>query len=257
MTFSITLEWFLHYIRQLIRLWLRINIKMRSYIALLLVGILVIGLNQSSFSQDRRDKKAVKVEDEPAKQVVQFSGIIKDLYNGQPIPFVTVYVDKIFRGTITNIDGFFSFAVAKGDSIVIRSVGYKQEKLQIPTALKGDSYHVMYGLESDTILLDEVVIYPWSRIHFRQHFINLEIPDDLQQLAEETFTKSSLEEFGQYLDYDGGENFDQFISDYVGEIYYQGQSAPIQLLNPFAWAQFVKAIKAGKFKREKKDVIKY
>jgi hypothetical protein len=188
------------------------------------------------------------------KGIVQFSGIIKDLATGQPLPFATVYVDKVFRGTITNLDGFFSFVVEKGDSIVIRSVGYKEKRLQIPHTLEGDSYHVMYALPADTILLDEVVIYPWpTRQQFRQAFINLEVPDDLQELAEQTFANASLADFSLITDYDGNENFDQFVNNYVAEIYYQGQSAPIQLMNPFAWAQFIKAIKAGKFKRKDKD----
>ncbi|MEZ5007748.1 MAG: carboxypeptidase-like regulatory domain-containing protein [Chitinophagales bacterium] len=231
---------------------------MKQYIQILTFGLLMFLFANPISAQNNKDKKSdPEVVTPTKKEVVQFSGIIRDITDGTPIPFATVYVDKIFRGTISNIDGFFSMAVAKGDSIVIRSVGYKEERLQIPPNLKGDSYHLLYALENDTIMLDEVVIYPWSKLHFRQHFINLEIPDDLQQLAEETFAKSTLAEFSEWTDYDGNENFDQFINNYVGEIYYQGQSAPIQLLNPFAWAQFVKAIKAGKFKRSKKDVIKY
>lgn len=221
----------------------------------LLISILVFFINDS-FGQDRKEKKNGKKEEVEVKKkdVIQFSGIIRDLDNGQPIPFATIYVDKVFRGTISNMDGFFSFAVDKGDSIVIRSVGYKQAMLQIPEELNSNSYHVMYALESDTILLDEVVIYPWNKLHFRQHFINLEIPDNLQQLAEETFAKATLADFSEWTDYDGTENFDVFINNYVGEIYYQGQSAPIQLMNPFAWAQFIKAIKEGKFKRKKKEM---
>ena len=47
------------------------------------------------------------------RDVVQFSGIIKDISTGQPIPFATVYVDKIYRGTITNLEGFFSWCRVK------------------------------------------------------------------------------------------------------------------------------------------------
>lgn len=192
------------------------------------------------------------------EHIVQFSGIIKDLNTGEPLPFATIYVDKKYRGTITNLDGFFSFVVEKGDSMVIRSVGYKEKRLQIPPKLVGDSYHVMYALEADTILLDEVVIYPWpTRQQFRQAFINLEVPDDLQELAIQTFENARLEDFSLFTDYDGNENFDQFVNNYIGEVYYQGQSAPIQLMNPFAWAQFIKAIKAGKFKRKDKRDDEY
>ncbi len=224
----------------------------------LLVMISIPVFAQQQDKKDRKNEKEEEVVEQPyRREIVQFSGIIKDVDNGQPIPFATIYVDKVFRGTISNMDGFFSFAVAKGDSIVIRSVGYKEARLQIPFELTQNSYHVMYGLEGDTIMLDEVVIYPWNKLTFKQHFINLEIPDDLQKLAEETFAKANLADFSEWTDYDGTENFNLFINNYVGEIYYQGQSAPIQLMNPFAWAQFIKAIKAGKFKREKKDVIKY
>lgn len=214
-------------------------------IRLLIITLLALTtmlVNDAAAQERKRDR-----------DIVQFSGIVRDVSTGEPIPFVTVFIDKKFRGTITNLDGFFSFVAQKGDSIVIRSVGYREERLQIPEELSGDSYHVMYGLEADTILLDEVVIYPWpSRQQFRQHFINLEVPEDLQDLARQTFERATLEDFSLLTDYDGNENFDQFVNKYVGEVYYQGQSAPIQLMNPFAWAQFIKAIKEGKFKRKDK-----
>jgi hypothetical protein len=238
------------------------NLRHTPFVRFFVAVLMLFAVVQEAYAQqpekkDRKNDKEEEVIEPYRREIVQFSGIIKDLDNGQPIPFATIYVDKVFRGTISNMDGFFSFAVAKGDSIVIRSVGYKEARLQIPFELSGNSYHVMYGLEGDTIMLDEIVIYPWNKLHFKQHFINLEIPDDLQELAEETFAKANLADFSEWTDYDGTENFDLFINNYVGEIYYQGQSAPIQLMNPFAWAQFIKAIKAGKFKREKKDVIKY
>ena len=50
---------------------------------------------------------------------------------------------------------------------------------------------------------------------------------------------------------DGGMNYQNFIDQTVSKLYYAGQTQPISVLNPFAWAQFIKAWQDGKFKRKK------
>jgi len=37
-------------------------------------------------------------------------------------------------------------------------------------------------------------------------------------------------------------------------LYYIGQTQPITVLNAFAWAEFIKAWKEGKFKRKKNEL---
>ncbi len=214
------------------------RLKVPKNIVLVLVGLF---LSISTFASERP----------PKGKVIQFSGIIHDELSGDPVVFATIYVKGEHRGTVSNTQGFFSFAVREGDTIVYRSIGYKTAEVVIPIDVEKSSYSVIRNLERDNLILDEVVIYPWpSKQLFRQAFLDLEVPDDLVELAKENFEKANLRDFNLITNYDGDENFDQFVKTYVGEVYYQGQSAPIQLLNPFAWAQFAQAVKRGDFKKK-------
>ncbi|MEZ5147563.1 MAG: hypothetical protein R2759_10920 [Bacteroidales bacterium] len=47
-------------------------------------------------------------------------------------------------------------------------------------------------------------------------------------------------------------NFDWSMQQQQNRLYYIGQTQPITVLNPFAWAQVIKAWQEGKFKRDKK-----
>ena len=40
------------------------------------------------------------------KAVVQFSGVIKDSLSQSPIPYCAVYIERQYRGTLTNAEGF-------------------------------------------------------------------------------------------------------------------------------------------------------
>jgi hypothetical protein len=55
----------------------------------------------------------------------------------------------------------------------------------------------------------------------------------------------------EVLAMDGTENFNQQMKQYAQSQYWAGQSQPIQLLNPIAWAAFFKALKNGDFKKRK------
>ncbi len=50
---------------------------------------------------------------------------------------------------------------------------------------------------------------------------------------------------------DGDENADYYMRQEAAEFYYDGQIPPMNIFNPFAWAQFIKAWKNGDFKKDK------
>ena len=45
-------------------------------------------------------------------------------------------------------------------------------------------------------------------------------------------------------------NYRNYIQNNTSKLYYAGQTTPISIFNPFAWAEFVKAWKEGKFKKQ-------
>jgi hypothetical protein len=195
--------------------------------------------------------QAQQLPDVP-KEIVQFSGIVRDDVSNAPIPFCIIYVDKERRGTVSTLEGFFSFAVAKGDIIIFKSIGYKPVKIQVPYDARGTSYYKDVSMPRETYTLDTVTVYSLPKPHqLRQAIINLDVPETMVELAKKTIEKSRLDEMNLVIRYDPTENFNQYVKTQVQTYYSYGQPAPIRLFDAFSWAEFFKALKKGDFKRTK------
>lgn len=192
-------------------------------------------------------------DQDPKKNVVQFSGVVVTADSLRALPYTNVIIANKGLGTITDYYGYFSFAAELGDSIVFSTVGYKSASFQIPDSLKDNKYSIVQVLNSDTIFLSETVIYPWPKPEdFKDAFLALNVNDDDIERAKKNLDPEIL--YKQMLDMpmDGQANFNFRMRQMQDQLYYAGQAPPIQLLNPFAWAQFFKAWQEGKFKRDKK-----
>ena len=189
------------------------------------------------------------------KQIVQFSGYIRDVESGSIVPYAAIYIQYKNQGTISGPDGFFTFAVAKGDTIIIKSLGYKEFKVVIPEDIEGTSFSKEILLERDVIQLKGVTIRPLPEPNqLRQAMINLDIPDNMAELAQQTIANSILDdEIERNTHYDGAENYNQYVKQQTQYYYnrFGNQHPGISLTNPFAWAEFIKAIKNGDFKHKK------
>jgi hypothetical protein len=190
-----------------------------------------------------------------SKELVQFSGFIKDNESFVGVPYAAIYIKDKNRGTISGPDGYFNFAVAKGDTIVIKSLGYKTYMVVIPIDIEGTSFSKEINLEQDAILLKGVTIRPLPEPHqLRQAMLNLDIPDNLAELAQQTIANSILnDDFERSTHYDGAENYNVYAKQQATYYYnrFGNQRPGISLTDPFAWANFIKNIKAKK--KAKKD----
>lgn len=189
-----------------------------------------------------------------AKNIVQFSGFIRDIETSSPIPYAAIYILENSRGTISGPDGFFSFAAAEGDTIVVSSLGYKSFTLIIPKNIGQTSFAKEILLDRDPIMLDEVLITPLPEPHqLKQAILNLNIPDNLAELAQQTIAYSIMnDEIERNTQYDGAENYNSYVKSQT-EYYYNrfGNQRPgISLTDPFAWANFIKSIKDKKKKKK-------
>lgn len=187
--------------------------------------------------------------------VVQFSGITLTEDNGalEPLPYVNVYVKGTRRGTFSSTDGFFSLVAREGEVVVFSSIGYEDVEYTIPDTLTSERYSIFQVLPRDTILLPETVIYPWpSREHFKLEFLAMDVTSELEERANENLASNALAQMMIYLPTDGDENVDYYLRRQAQSYYYEGQIRPINVLNAFAWKQFIDAIKRGDFKRKRK-----
>lgn len=186
--------------------------------------------------------------------VVQFSGVVTfedgdDIY---PLPGATVGVAGTSRGTVTEIDGFFSIVVLKGETLEFRFLGLKTATIAVPDSAK-TYYSVVINLEKDATQLPTVEILPIpSREFFKQEFLAMEIENPFLERARENLGAGLMAEIRENLPVDGTEVARMELKSQAASYYSYGQFKPQNVLNPFAWKKFIEAWKRGDYKRKKK-----
>ena len=201
---------------------------------------LVTGLISYSFAQENERK------------VIQFSGYVLTPDTLMGIPFVTIQINNSSRGTISNREGFFSFAANVGDTVNFRSIGFENSYYYIPTSLQTNKYSIVKLLSTDTYYIDTVTVYPWpSKEMFKQAFLSLEIEENDVDRAMKNLEREYLKEMGENMAMDASENANYYLRSEAQKYYYAGQAPPQNIFNVFAWAQFIEAWKRGDFRRKK------
>jgi hypothetical protein len=213
---------------------------MYKKLQLLLVNILLLFLvfnSGNAFSQ---------ISD---SSLVQFSGVVVTADSLKPIPFVNIFIKDSWRGTITDLYGFFSFVAHKNDEILFNALGYKNARFTIPDTIHANRYSMIQVMRMDTLMLNETEIYPWPTYEqFKEAFVHTNIPDDDLERARKNIIELKKRVMYDDVAMGGSMNYRNYIDKRVGQLYYAGQMPPNNLLNPLAWAQFIKAWKNGKFK---------
>jgi hypothetical protein len=193
-------------------------------------------------------------KDKDERNLVQFTGRLTDELL-QPLPYAHILILNNYRGTITDQHGKFTLVTRVNDSIMLSTVGYKRKIITVPDNLKEPFFTLDIILQTDTFMIDEVVVYPWkSYEEFKEAFLNLKLPDDDMDNARKNIallkTQIILDETPS-----ARANFRHILNQQYRETFNQGQYPSYQIFNAFAWAEFFKALKRGDFKKyEKKDV---
>ena len=189
--------------------------------------------------------------------LIQFSGVVVTSDSLMPVPFATILVKHTNRGTTSDYYGYFSFVAQKGDTLVFSSIGYRDSEFYVPDSLVGNRYSLIHSMTSDTIELETVNVYPWpTPEQFKEAFLALKIPDDDLEIARKNLNPELLAEKAKAMPMNGSLNFKWQNQQRANQLYYAGQLRTnnlSNLLNPFAWAQFIEAWKRGDFKRKDND----
>ncbi len=184
--------------------------------------------------------------------VVQLYGIVMTADSLKGLELVSVVIKGQNRGTITNYKGVFSIVVLKGDQIEFTSIGYKPKNISIPANLDGNQYSVIQLMVTDTIYLAATIIKARpTRAQFERDFLNTDMPDDYITIARKNNNEVTRRILVANLPTDGRESSNRFLRQASNKMYYAGQAAPMNILNPFAWAEFIKAWKRGDYKSKK------
>ncbi len=212
----------------------------------------IILLPEISFAQAKDSNKVVETKNDTSRRMIQFSGAVVTADSLKPVRYANILVKGENRGCAANYYGFFSFVAYTGDVLEFSAQGYKTSYYTIPDTLKEDHYSMFQIMQTDTILLQETVIYPWPTVEALEYaIVHNEIPETDYDRAMKNLEREKLKEIGEVMGMDGSMNYRNQIQGVIDKSYYNGQYTPYTFLNPFAWMQFFKAWKEGKFKRQK------
>ncbi len=183
--------------------------------------------------------------------LIQFSGVVVTYDSLKPVPYCNILDKSTLKGTITDYYGYFSFVASKGDTLIFSSVGLKKSEFIIPDTLTTNKYSLIHMMQNDTIFLKTVVIYPWpSKEQFAEAFVNTEIPNDDYKRALANLERAEMKERMDAIPMNAAMNFKWQQQQLQNKLYYTGQFPPNNLMNPIAWAKFIKAWKNGDFKKK-------
>ena len=183
--------------------------------------------------------------------VVQLYGVIMTADSLVGIPAVSVSIKGQNRGTITNNDGVFSIVVLKGDQIEFTHVSYKPKTVTIPRNLEGNQYSVIQLMVADTIYLSATIIRARpTPEQFARDFVNAKVPDDNIEIARKNTSAATRRALMKIVPGDGGEATQLQFNKIANRAVYQGQTPPMNIFNPAAWADFIEAWKRGDFKNK-------
>jgi len=183
--------------------------------------------------------------------VVQLYGVVMTADSLKGIPSASIVIKGQNRGTVSNEGGVFSIVVLKGDQVEFTSIGYKPVTVTIPRDLKGNQQSIIQLMVTDTVYLPATIIRPRpTREQFERDFINNSVPDDNIAIARKNTNAATRRLLMATLPADGREASQQYMQQYTTKLSYAGQIAPMNIFNPFAWNEFIKAWKRGDFKKK-------
>jgi hypothetical protein len=183
--------------------------------------------------------------------VVQLYGVVMTADSLRALPSVSVVVKGTGRGTITNNQGVFSIVVLKGDKVEFTSIGYKPKTAEIPRNIEGNQYSMIQLMVTDTVYLPATIIKARpTREQFERDFVNTPVPDDDIEIARQNNDETKRRILSRTLPSDGKEATNLNLKQGAQKMYYTGQTPPMNIFNPVAWGEFVKAWKRGDFKKK-------
>ncbi|WP_354582278.1 carboxypeptidase-like regulatory domain-containing protein [Hymenobacter sp. UYP22] len=195
------------------------------------------------------------------RRVVQFSGIVASGDSLLGVPGAAIFVPKAGRGTASNPYGYFSLPVLAGDSIVIRSLGYRNQYVIIPEDYQRQSYSVIVSLQEDATVLPEVRIFPYATERaFKEAFLAMKAPSEADRTPADKLNEKVMRRMFNTLPVTSMGNYRQTMqaqqNDQQRRMGFGATPATNNpLLNPFSWLQLINQVKSGEFK--KKEGVDY
>lgn len=187
------------------------------------------------------------------EKLIQFSGYVMTPDSLMGISYAHITILNRGRVATAGLDGFFSFVAHEGDTCFFTCVGFKPSLFIIPKNLPNNKFSIVQLMSRTEYMLRQTVIYPWGgRDNFREAFLKQKTTTDEIERAEKNLERERMIELAEKMEKDGIEASKIALQSKAGTYYYYKQAPPQNILNPLAWAQFIRAWKRGDFKKKGK-----
>jgi hypothetical protein len=182
--------------------------------------------------------------------VVQLIGVVMSADSLKALPGATVMVKGEKRGVVANDQGVFSIVVLKGDVLQFSFVGYTDVEKKIPADIVGNQYSLIQLMAIDTNKFIPTLVLQArpTREQFERDFVDRNFKDDAMAIAIKKNDEKTLKRLMKNLPRNAQEMTNYNLTQQARSMYYTGQAPPMNIFNPFAWNEFIKAWKRGDFK---------
>ncbi|UII29167.1 carboxypeptidase-like regulatory domain-containing protein [Fulvivirga maritima] len=180
---------------------------------------------------------------------VRVVGMVLDADNRESLPYVNVQIKGTMYGTSTDNSGYFTVFLNPGDTLKFSSIGYNEGVFIMPFELTSDHYSLVQLMRKETVLLNEVVVFPWPSVDsFEEAFLDTKPKKGMADLVHEVRRDmhETLKE-NQKSDY----YYDQMRYNRLYEL--TGQMPPNNFLNPVRWSNFFRDLKEGEISNKRSD----
>lgn len=179
----------------------------------------------------------------------QINGIISN-ETGDPLQYVQVISMQLQLASLSDDNGVYTITTTPGDTLIFSSMGYKKFFYQVPASAEKEWFAKDIVLESDTIQIREVVVMPWGTYEEFKEAVLAYIPHDPKAEAAEQNLALVQEQINQSVSpYPApGVSYRHMMSRHIERLMTYNQLPVNNLLNPFAWAKFMEAVREGKMR---------
>ncbi len=186
------------------------------------------------------------------KNIVQLSGLVIGGDSAYGIPGVTIYTPKSGRGTITNYLGYFSMPALGGDSVVIKSLGFKEKFFIVPKDT--NKLSLVIELLGDTSILPTVEVFPWpTEKIFKEAFLSLKLNDNSYDNMHKNLNEQVMRRMLYTQEANSKNNHNYYMQQQTARVENRFYAPTLSLFNPFAWSNFLNSARNGGLKNKKKE----
>jgi hypothetical protein len=195
---------------------------------------------------------ALSGQEDGKERYVQVSGVITDT-DYRPVAGVSIISRKLRKATFSEPSGIYSITSTPGDTIFFRALGFKRYHTIIPPDYSAKSANVDIVLETDTIQIEAITILPWkSYSEFLRDMTREQPVDPLIENMNDNIASIYVAISNQtHVAVSPEAGYRNAMEQNFNAIATRNQYPYNNLLNPLAWAKFIKGIKGGMLKNQK------